>query len=271
MLIFAGEMERTILLLRDLQFVIKNTENCVIEAMGWCFQAHALHLCGDDEKAAELFDKSERILTNNDPRSPVTFPTISSYYCKFLLETGAPEAALDRSLLTFSWRSDNSWQVAIDTTSILASDMQILGLAFLELGDYVNARINLDRQVELLKEADEWLYLPSGLNARARLFIETRELEAAEEDLASALEIARRTGARLGEWETLLNLVHLNVVCGHADEAERCLAEASQVPGMDVYKFRDKEISKLHLMLNHLKEGQDSVSQGLEEEKNETF
>jgi tetratricopeptide (TPR) repeat protein len=213
--------------------------------MSWCFQAHIFHLSGKDREAEDLFEKSEEILTRREPISPVSFPTISSYYCKFLLETDRAELALQRSLQTLAWRSQGTWQVSVDTTSLLASDLQILGLCYLQLGDKVNAKVYLDKQLDLLQEADEWLYMPSGLNARASYCMAMGDYAAAHADLIKALEISRRTGARFGEWETCLNLSQVHLKWGNRSKAVRYLEELDQVPDMNLYRFRDKELTRL--------------------------
>ena len=250
MLIAVGRLEQAISLLRELDVCVTNTGNKVVEAMSWCFQAHILHLSGNDDEAEVLFNKSESILTQEEPVAPVSFPTVSSYYCKFLLETGQVELALKRSLETMSWRSKGAWQVRVDTTSLLASDLQILGLCFLELDDKVNAKVYLDKQLQLLREADEWLYLPSGLNARAAYFLEIGDYGHAQEDLFEALEISRRTGARFGEWETCLNLAQLYLKRGSRAKAKKYLAEMQKVPNMESYRFRRKELENLRKTLN---------------------
>lgn len=261
MLVMTGDLGKAIVLINELRPVIYNTSNKVVEAMADCFQAHALHLMGDDEQAGALFARSEQVLTLDDPGSEVSFPTVSSYYCKYLLETGQPERALARSLKTMAWRSNGDWQVAIDTTSLLASDLQILGLAFLETGDKTNARLYLEKQLDLLKEADEWLYLPSGLNARAQLAIETADFDAAHKDLESALDISRRTGARFGEWETYLNFANLFLRKNDLVKARSYLEKLNVVEGMDLYKFREGQITLLRTQLELLANAETAISQ----------
>ncbi|MBT8146517.1 MAG: hypothetical protein KJN90_06650 [Gammaproteobacteria bacterium] len=144
-----------------------------------------------------------------------------------------------------SWRSKGSWQVSIDTTSLLASDLQILGLCFLQLNDKANAKVYLDKQLHLLREADEWLYLPSGFNARAAYYWEIGEYVLAQKDLLEALEISRRTGARLGEWETCINLAQLHFQQGNIAKSKKYLKEMQRVPGMELYRFRDQQLLML--------------------------
>jgi len=256
MLIITGNIVNARNLISELQPVVEKSNNQVVEAMSWCFQAHILHLIGEDDEAEVLFEKAENILTQDEPIAPVSFPTISSYYCKFLLETGRAEMALERSLDTMTWRSKGSWQVSVDTTSLLASDLQILGLCFLELGDTANAKVYLDKQLDLLRDADEWLYLPSGLNALAVYFLRIGDYERAQENLFEALEISRRTGARFGEWETCLNLSQLNLLRGNRNKAKKYLEEMRKVPEMESYNFRNEELVSLRTELscsNHYK------------------
>lgn len=246
MLIAAGRMFEAFSLIDEIQECVENTNNSVVKAMAFNFHAYAYHLHGRDDKAKELFEKAENILIQCSPCSPVTFPTVSSYYCKFLLDTGAPELALQRSLKTFAWREQKTWQVAIDTTSLLASDILVLGLVFLQLGDRTNARIQLDRQVELLKSADEWLYLPTGLNSRAEFHIETNNFQAAMRDLEEALSISLRTGAKFSEWETYINFAQLHYGYEDYDSCKAYLQRAKDLPDMGMYRFRDAEIDELN-------------------------
>jgi len=148
-------------------------------------------------------------------------------------------------LQTFAWRNRKSWQVSVDTTSILASDILVLGLTFLAMGDKVNAKLQLDKQVDLLKRADEWLYLPKGLNGRARYYLAVHDFDAAIKDLEEALEISRRTGARFGEWETYLELAKVHVTMGDLERGRECLSSAQALPNMKNFKFRDQEIECL--------------------------
>ncbi|PCJ27060.1 MAG: hypothetical protein COA96_03865 [SAR86 cluster bacterium] len=255
MLIAAGSLKRAIALLSELEECVSNTNNMAIQAMSFNFQAYAYYLNGENDKARALFEQAEAILTLSDPGAPVIFPTVSSYYCKFLLETGEVEKALLRLLKTFAWRESKSWQVAVDTTSLYASDVLVLGLTFLELGDLKNAEKQLNKQVELFRSADEWLYLPTGLNARAKFFIETCKYQEANQDLEEAMMISQRTDARFSQWETCIYFAALNLKQKNYGLAESYLVTADGIPDMNSYRFRNSEIaqlkSRLALALNH--------------------
>ncbi|MFK7865538.1 MAG: tetratricopeptide repeat protein [Pseudohongiellaceae bacterium] len=245
MLIATGNLPRAIRILEELEVCIEKTNNPVVQAIAQNFRAYTYYLSGYNAKSRPLFEKSDESIVKSDPECHVTFPTVSSYYCKYLLDIGEHEAALERALKTMSWREQKSWQVAIDTTSLLASDLMILGLILLEHGDHINAKINLDKQVELLKSSDEWLYLPVGLNARASYFISTGDYSAAIADLTEALEISHRTGAKFSEWESYLSFVHLHCQRSDFPAAGRFLNKAQSIEGMNEYKFRDSEIAEL--------------------------
>ncbi len=170
-----------------------------------------------------------------EPDCIVACPIISSYYCKFLLDTGEAEKALDRARLTLQWRESKSWQVAFDTTSLYGSDLLFLGLSYLELGDLENAAKYLNEQEQLFKSANEWLYLPTGLIGMSRLHIARGELLLAEEKLREALSIARSTGALLSVWEANIALAELALESGDSRLAYSCLQQAMDVKGMDAY------------------------------------
>lgn len=245
MLIAAGKLDDAVSMLNDLKPCISNTNNSVIDAVGLSFLGYVQYLRGQVDEARGLFEDSERVLTRFDPGAPVNFPTISAYYCNFLLGTGAHQAALERSLKTLAWRKSKSWQVAIDTTSLYASDLLVLGLIFLCRGDLVNARIYLDRQVELFRACDEWLYLPTGLHSRAKYFMKAGDFQAAKADLDEALMIASRTGAVFGEWESFLNFAAMYRMLEDAVTCADYLQRASALPDMHLYRFRDAEIAEL--------------------------
>lgn len=245
MLIAIGKLNDAYDLLLEMNESVIKSENVIISATAASFKAFILFLAGKTEEARKLFEESEKPLHKFKPDSPVLFPTISSYYCKFLLDTGNDQAALDRLLKTFAWREGKTWQVAIDTTSLFASDLLVLGLTFLKRRDLINSRIYLDQQVELFRSADEVLYLPTGLHSRARYFIDTGDYDSATRDLNEALEISSRTGAVFGEWETYLNFSCLYKAQDNIAMCARYLEQARSLPDMELYHFRDAEIAEL--------------------------
>ena len=245
MLIVSGDLDGAKLLMGKLKPYVERTEHPVILAIAKNFEAYSSFLGGDLSIAEKLFLEVEEVFCKPIVDVDVTFPTISSYYCKFLLDTARPLASLNRSLKTFAWRNRKSWQVSVDTTSILASDILVLGLTFLAMGDKVNAKLQLDKQVGLFKRADEWLYLPTGLNGRARYYLAVHDFDAAIKDLEEALEISRRTGARFGEWETYLELAKVHVTMGDLERGREFLSRAQALPNMKNFKFRDQEIECL--------------------------
>jgi tetratricopeptide (TPR) repeat protein len=249
MLIASGELGKAISFMHEMGPIIEGTENSVIKATASNFKAYVYYLSGNNDLAKSNFEQAEKVLLMHQPEEQSRFVTISSYYCKFLLDTGLSKQALERSLKTFAWRKQQSWQVAVDTTSLLASDILVLGLTFLKLGDRVNAKIQLDKQVELFRASDEWLYIPTGLNARARFYIATHSFSEALTDLQESLEISRRTGARFGEWEAYIDLAQLYYRQGDLASSKNYLNKARELPNMEVYRFRDAELEQLESRL----------------------
>lgn len=245
MLIATGRLDEAISLMDKLEDCVDKSDNIAIQAISWNFRAYAYYLHGENEKAKDLFEQAEEILIRSELGIPVTFPTISSYYCKFLLDTGEHQQALQRSLKTFAWRQLKSWQVAIDTTSLYASDLLVLGLIFLQLGDLKNAEKHLNQQVDLFKSADEWLYLPTGLISRAKFFIASNNFLEAERDLEEALSISVRTGAKFAQWEAYICFAELSLKQQNYGSGLSYLDRARKLPGMEIYRFREAEIAAL--------------------------
>ena len=253
MLISAGKLDDAKKLHLELKECVEKTENEVLLALSQCFRAYTYHLSGLLEEAEKLFDSSEKVLKASQPNSNVCFPTVSSFYIKFLLDTGQVEKAWERSRLTFQWRENKSWQVEFDTTSLYGSDLLFHGLICQERGDSKTAEKLLDQQVNLFREANEWLYLPTGLNYRAKYFIQCDRLIDAARDLKESLSISMRTGAKLEQWETYLNYAHLHLKRRKPRLVRRYLNKAARLDGMSSYKFRDHEIDELEVQLKLLK------------------
>lgn len=215
---------------------ISNANNEVFKAVATSIEAYLSYLEGDRENAGKLFHESELVLNRVEPGCEVVCPTISAYYCKYLLDTGEIEKALQRAALTMQWREAKSWQVAVDTTSLYVSDLLMLGLAYLALGDLKQASHYLNKQVELLESANEWLYLPTGLIARAKLFAITGDISSAQQDLGEALGIAKSTGAHFSEWEANLALAELALNIGEPRVGQAHYKKAMGIAGMECYK-----------------------------------
>jgi len=226
--------------------------NTVLNAVATSIDAYLCLLEGDDCAAGRLFEDSERILNMSEPASVVAWPTISAYYCMYLLDRGEAERALERALLTLEWRRSGSWQVLVDTTSLYASDLLILGLIYLVLGDLEHASYYLDKQVSLFKSANEWLYLPTGLIARAKLRMVERAYSSAQQDLEEALIIARRTGAKFSEWQANLALAELALNCAESQAAQLYLQNAMAIDGMESYRHHAAQLGSLNSQLSTL-------------------
>jgi tetratricopeptide (TPR) repeat protein len=252
MLVVAGRLDEATELLDSFSKIVADLDNAVLSAMSENFRAYINYLLGFESVAKKHFEAADDAITKSDPGCPVYCPTVSSYYCKFLLDTGNTDAALKRALKTVEWRGQRSWQVTVDSTSLLASDLLVLGLILMQHGDYTNAKVNLDKQVGLFKSANDWLYLPSGLNARATYYIKVANYPRAEADLREALEVSQRTGARFGQWESYLNFSQLYLAKSDRPGARRFLAKAMSLKGMSDYKFRDYEIAQLRNSLSQI-------------------
>ncbi len=244
MLIASGNLLDAEKLSFKLDKCISNTNDEVIEANFHMFQGYIHYLQGRSDVAQSLFVRADKVICSDKSASKFKVPTVSSYYCKYLLENGYLNEALNRSLKTFEWRRKNTWQVEVDTTSLQASDLLVLGMTYLKMGELKKAKDKLFKQVELFRSVDEWLYLPTGLNFRALYFSEIEDFESAETDLIESLHISKRTGANFGEWEAYLNFMILNYEKGDLDKAREYLNKALSMPKMRAYKFRNAQIKE---------------------------
>ena len=228
---------------------LEAADNEVLQAVSIGIGAYLSFLEGDLPEAVKLFDDAELILNKEEPVCEWTSPTISAYYCKFLLDTGETERALERALLTLEWRRTKSWQVGVDTTSLYATDLLVLGLIYLELDDTNNASYYLNKSVELFKASNEWLYLPSGLIGRGKLFNVEGNHVAAQRDLEEALAIAKNTGALLSTWEANIALAELAVNSEDLHAGQLYFERAIQLKGMGSHRHYSEKLKSLKVQL----------------------
>ena len=249
MLISAGRLRDARQEWNSGQKSLEAADNEVLQAVSIGIGAYLSFLEGDLPEAVKLFDDAELILNKEEPVCEWTSPTISAYYCKVLLDTGETERALERALLTLEWRRTKSWQVGVDTTSLYATDLLVLGLIYLELDDTNNASYYLNKSVELFKASNEWLYLPSGLIGRAKLFNVEGNHVAAQRDLEEALAIAKNTGALLSTWEANIALAELAVNSEDLHAGQLYFERAIQLKGMGSYRHYSEKLKSLKVQL----------------------
>ena len=245
MLIAAGRLHDARQESTNMQASVKAADNELLQSVSNSIGAYLSFLEGDLGEAARLFEDAEQMLNKGGQDCELACPTISSYYCKYLLDTGEVERALQRAPLTLEWRKTKSWQVAVDTSSLYASDLLVLGLSYLKSGDLKNASRYLNQQVELFKSANEWLYLPSGLIGRAKLHMANKDYALAEQDLEEALSIARNTGALLSTWEANIVFAELALKFGDIELGQSYFQCAMTVEGMEAYKCHSAQVESL--------------------------
>ena len=158
----------------------------------WVTQASALHQAGRTVEAEDLFREAERMQVEWQPQNPLLYSFRGYQYCDLLLGRGAYEDVIRRATQTLEVDSRNNWLLDI------ALDHLSLGRAYLlkarvEGGDtYKQAWAYIDTAVDRLREAGSQHHIPSGLLARAELYIFTRDFDDARADLNEAYDIATR-------------------------------------------------------------------------------
>lgn len=249
MLIAAGRLDEARKEWDGVQESVRNADNEVLSAVSNSIGAYLSFLEGDVLGAGKLFQDSESILNRPEVDCEIVCPTISAYYCTYLLGTGNTELALARALKSLQWRESSSWQLSVDTTSLYASDLIVLGLIYLSLEDLENAAFYLNKQVELLKSANEWLYLPSGLIARARMHVVNAAFTQARRDLEEALIIAKSTGAKYSEGEAQIALSELALKQGDVEAGKVHYENAATLTAMKSFAQLNANLTSLESQL----------------------
>lgn len=223
--------------------------NPIVDAGLEVYLGYIAYLRGDFTQAQAIFEKAFAVHSLESPPAPVTVPIFSYFHTSVLTEVVDPKLGLERALLAFEWRETHAWQSKLDTGILLALDHVALGYAYLRNGELTLARNQIDEGVKIFEATNNWVYLPHGLEFRGRLHYANKDLDLALEDFEHAVEISRYTGARLIEFNTLLDLTRLQIDMDDIESAVDSLNKAIALLDVNVYKFRNDEIEQLSAQL----------------------
>jgi len=193
-----GELEQAIAAGRESVAYADRSGDAHWRAASRAVLADALTQAGHLAEAEALFVEAEQMQAAQEPEFRWLYAVAGHRFCNLLLALGRRGEVETRASTTLGWAQANDLGLlarALDTLS--------LGRAAGAGSDRQRARGLLDAAVEGLRAAGQEQYLPSGLIARASFRRETAGRDdagtfaAAEEDLAEALDIARRGGMRL--------------------------------------------------------------------------
>jgi tetratricopeptide (TPR) repeat protein len=201
--------------------------------------ADALHQAGNMTRALELFEDAEALQAEDQPEYPRLYSLQGYRYCDLLLAQGRTAEVRERAAYAIKIARANNWLLDI------ALNHLSFGRAATALGELGQARTQLDRAVDGLRQAGDITYLPRGLLARAALFRETGEFAMARRDLDEAMRIARRSEMRLFQCDAHLEYARLALAEGDPEKAREHLAEARRLVEKTGYGRRRPEVEAL--------------------------
>ena len=200
--------------------------------------ADALAQAGDVDAAQALFEAAEAMQQERQPNYRY-LPSLQGYrYCDLLLDRGRAAAVRERAETTLEWATAQNWLLPI------ALDHLSLGRALAALG-VPDAAGHLDAAVDGLRDAGVVEFITRGLLARAEFRREGDDRAGAERDLAEALELAVRMGARLFEADAHLGFARLRLDQGREDDARTHFETAKRLVEETGYHRRDGALAEL--------------------------
>jgi tetratricopeptide (TPR) repeat protein len=215
---------------------IKRTFLRVYSRSTW---ANALHQKGEPERARTLFEEAEALEAKAAPWSPWLESVQGYYYCDLLLAHVDPAEVRARASSAIASAETNNWvrDIALGRCS--------LGLAELALGMHGEARAQLGRALDGLRQAGRLDQLPRGLLARAALFRATDDSSNARRDLDEAMRIAKRSEMRLFQCDAHLEYARLALAEGNREKAREHVVEARRLVEETGYGRRRPEVEEL--------------------------
>jgi tetratricopeptide (TPR) repeat protein len=205
--------------------------------------ADALHQHGERARAQALFEEAEAIQAEFQPQSPRLYSVRGYHYCDLLLALGRAAEVGERAAYALNV-AEQSLGKRLGLHDI-GLDHLSFGTAALALGEHGDARDQLDRAVDGLRQAGNVSYLPRGLLARAAFFRDTGDFPAARRDLEEAMRIAKRSEMRLFQCDAHLEFARLALEEGDRDQAREHVAEARRLVDETGYGRRRPEVEAL--------------------------
>lgn len=190
--------------------------------------ADALHQCGQNAEAAQLFAEAEAMHRERQPEYRFLYSLWGYRYCDLLLGQGQWEAVLERANTTLQWANQHNLgllDIALNQLSIARAHA-----AAIQSDDTPTHRDAAEQYFNLavvgLRKAGTAHQLPKGLLARANWRLQTGHLHAAQEDLQEVFEIADSgsMGLYLVDWHIAMS--RLRGLEGNAAAAAQHKAEA---------------------------------------------
>jgi tetratricopeptide (TPR) repeat protein len=190
--------------------------------------AAALHLAGQDAKAAQLYEEAESI--QRIPGQPWLYSGASFRYCEFLLSQGKRDDVRRRA--------GRALEIARGVKVLLDIGVSHLSLGLTYPSGSDDAKHHLDRAVDFIRQSGQIDDLPRALLARAT-----------PADLDEACRIATRSGMRLYLADYHLISSRFALANGDRVTASEHYTKAAQLIRETGYHRRDQELSQLHRML----------------------
>ena len=206
--------------------------------------ASALSQTGARDEALALFRETESLQAENQPEYPLLYSFQGYRYCDLLLDDpGQAEDVRGRVTQTLEWITKAGFLLGI------ALDHLSLGRAEAILG-LPGVAGHLDAAVDGLRLAGQMHEIPRGLLARAGFRCAQKDLSDAETDLAEALRLSERMGAKLFEADAHLGFARLRLDRGDKDDARAHLGKARTLIDDCGYYRRDRDLAELDALLN---------------------
>jgi tetratricopeptide (TPR) repeat protein len=209
----------------------------------------SLHQAGRLEEADAAFREAERIQNASQPELPLLYSVRGYEFCDLLLTRGLYLEAQSRASQTIEIARRNALPLDTALYSLLIGRSLMLQALTGSGRDIAAAGEHLWSAVDGLRAAGRLDYLSLGLLARADFLRVTGKLDAAQEDITEAMNIARRGSMGLRTADCHLSLARLNLTRDEKERAREHWQKAREMIERMDYHRRDEELKELEAML----------------------
>lgn len=213
--------------------------------------ADALHQAGRFNEASEVFREAESIESSRRPSAPILTSMQGYAYCDLLLTIGAVDEVHERGrrMLEFA-NTDKALLAAALSRLAIGRALMATGM---ESERILTAREHIHASVAGLRHAGAEFQLPRALLAAAECERARGDLNTARRYAGEALTLASRSGMKLREIDSYLELVKIEVAENNSASAAISLQAARSLIALCGYGRRAESVHELDALIEGIR------------------
>ncbi len=218
---------------------------CFEKASAITTSADVLHQTGEFEKAKKKFKEAEEALKKSGSKSRHLERLAGYRYWDLLLSLGEFDKVIDRCQSNMTPENRKKYRLGYALAFLARGQARLYKSRREKTNDFNDAENDLNKAMEVLREAGQLEFIVRGLFARADFYRILNDYSMAWADLEEAREIVMQSGMKTHKADYHLGIARLNLARNRRGEAGDSLKKAEKMIHENGYGRRRREIDKL--------------------------